>query len=77
MFLGLTRTTVQSDRKTLSQIFKWKKLGFFTANLYEIWHVSTYNIYNYIHEIKKNAAASVRPPAAARRGRSKRHLRAL
>ena len=50
---------------------------FLTVNLFEILHASTYNIYNYIYKVRKNATASARPPAAARRGRLNWHLRAL
>ena len=54
-----------------------KSMFFLTVNLFENWHASTYNMCKYIYKVKKNAIASVRPPAAARRGQSKRHLRAL
>ena len=47
-----------------------KSSVFLTVNLIEILHACTYGIYSYIYKVKKPAAASVRPPAAARRGRS-------
>ena len=50
---------------------------FSSVNIFEILYASTYGNYNYIYKVKKNATASVRPPAAARRGWSERLLRAL
>ena len=47
-----------------------KSLVFLTVNLIEILHASTYGNYSYIYKVKKMAAATARPPAAARRGRS-------
>ena len=58
--------------------FSNEKVWFFSVvNLSEIWHASTYGLYNYTYRVKKSAVDSMRPPVAARRGRSKRHLRAL
>ena len=54
-----------------------KSMVFLTVKYFEILHASAYDIYNYIHIVRKNATASARLPAAARRGRSKRHSRAL
>ena len=45
-------------------------LVIFSVNLIEILHASTYGNYSYIYKVKKMAAATARPPAAARRGRS-------
>ena len=39
--------------------------------------VPTIYVYNYIYKVRKNATASARLPAAARRGRLNWHLRAL
>ena len=50
---------------------------FLTVNLFENLHAYTYGIYNYIYKVRKNATASARPPAAARRGRPNWQLRAL
>ena len=47
-----------------------KSSVFLTVNFYEILHVSTYGNYSYIYKVKKMAAATARPPAAVRRGRS-------
>ena len=54
-----------------------KSMVFSPVNLFEILHANTYNIYNYIYKVEKNATTSGRPPAAARRSWSKWHLRAL
>ena len=47
------------------------------VNLSEILHASTHGLYKYTCKVKKPAADTMRPPAAARRGRSERHSRAL
>ena len=54
-----------------------KSMVFLTVNLIEILHTSAYGIYNYTYKVRKNATASARSPAAARRGRSEWHLCAL
>ena len=54
-----------------------KSMFFLTVNLFEILHASTYGIYNYIYKVKKPAAASVRPQAAARLRLLDLHSRAL
>ena len=41
---------------------------FLTVKFSEILHASAYDIYNYIYKVGKNATASARLPAAARRG---------
>ena len=64
-------------QKQCSKFSNEKSLDFLTVNLVEILHVSTYDIYKNIYKVKKIAAACARPPAAARRGWSKRHLRAI
>ena len=48
----------------------------FSVKLLENLHAGTYDIAYYIYKVKKFAAASVRLPAAARRGRRDRHSRA-
>ena len=45
-------TGVQSAAKTLSNIFRWKKYGFFDGQI--LWN----NEYNYIYKVKKNATDS-------------------
>ena len=50
---------------------------FFSVNFFENLHVSTYGIHNYIYKVRKIAAATARPPAAAAWGRRDWHLRAL
>ena len=54
-----------------------KFLVFFVVNIFEILHASTYGLYKYTCKVKKPAADTMRPPGAARRGRSERHSRAL
>ena len=50
-----------------------KSMVFLTVKFSEILHASTYDIYNYIHKVRKNATASARLPAAAHRGRRDQH----
>ena len=51
---------------------KEKSLVFSVVNFHETLHASTCTMYTYIPTVKKPAAASGRPPGAARRGRLNR-----
>ena len=51
----LSLTHVQSDPKTMQQIFKWKIISFFSVNLVEILHASTVE-YRFNDIVKSNFA---------------------
>ena len=63
-------------QKQSSKFSNEKSLVFLTVNLVEILHVSTYGIYKNIYKVKKIAAATARPPAAAAWVRRDWHSRA-
>ena len=58
------------QQKQWSLALNKKSSVFFSVNFFTNLYIGTYIIYKYIYKIKKIATASVRPPAAARRGRS-------
>ena len=64
-------------KKQCTKFSNEKSSFFFPVNFLEKLHASTYDLYNYIYEVKKNPPPSARSPAAARRGRSERHSRAV
>ena len=60
-------------QKECSKFSIEKSLVFFSVNVFENLHASTYDILVYIYKVKKIAAASPRLPAAAACGRPDRH----
>ena len=58
------------QQKQCTTALNKKSRVFFQVNIFEILHASTYDYYKYIYKVKKPAAESMQPPAAARRGHS-------
>ena len=54
--VSISNFEVQSGTETMNQIFNWKKLSFFSVNLFKNLHASTYTILLYIYKVKKIAA---------------------
>ena len=63
--LNIIRYLYSLQQKHCTTALDEKSSVFLTVNFYEILHASTCAIYEYIYIVKKPAADSARPPAAA------------